>query len=204
MMNQTKTNQRISKTAGLAGAFFGSGLVSLCCGVPLVLAALGIGGLGLGELVGAYHLYLTGGGILALLGGWYVFWLARKNENALALTHNACPDGVCEKNDRGAYKSMTLATLIVMFFTSLSLYSEFKTPPAFDQTARGAQLTFQVSGMTCASCAVHLERSLSRLKGVYNVNASAKTGRVTLDIDPRLLIRADLVAAIHKTGYKTR
>src|SRR3989304_3377767 len=48
-------------------------LASACCGLPLLLLAVGLGGLGLGSFLGTYHQYFTGAGVLLLAGGWFVF-----------------------------------------------------------------------------------------------------------------------------------
>src|SRR3990170_9118185 len=58
--------------AGTLGAL-SAVLASACCGLPLLLLAVGLGGLGLGSFLGTYHQYFTGAGVLLLAGGWFVF-----------------------------------------------------------------------------------------------------------------------------------
>jgi len=59
-----------------------------------------------------------------------------------------------------------------------------------------------VEGMTCASCALRIEKKLNRMDGVAaSVNYATGTAHVTYpaDLDP-----AELVAAVERTGYRTR
>lgn len=58
-----------------------------------------------------------------------------------------------------------------------------------------------IAGMTCASCAGRIERSLARLEGVEAaVNFAVETARVSFD--PALTERAALVAAVERAGYR--
>ncbi|HSR25347.1 MAG TPA: heavy metal translocating P-type ATPase [Candidatus Eisenbacteria bacterium] len=71
-------------------------------------------------------------------------------------------------------------------------------------TAAGEQreLTLPVEGMTCASCVRRVEKALARVPGVSGVSANlaAETARVLLD--PALVTRSDLEAAVERAGYR--
>ncbi|MDJ0925512.1 MAG: heavy metal translocating P-type ATPase [Acidimicrobiia bacterium] len=62
-------------------------------------------------------------------------------------------------------------------------------------------VTFDVEGMTCASCALRIERVLGRQTGVYSamVNFAGQEARVTLAPDAD---RVQLAAAVAKLGYE--
>jgi len=65
--------------------------------------------------------------------------------------------------------------------------------------APSADVELEIGGMTCASCAARVERSLNELDGVSaTVNYATEKARVSADaeFDPALLI-----AAVEKTGY---
>jgi cation-transporting ATPase V len=66
--------------------------------------------------------------------------------------------------------------------------------------AGGDTMVFDVEGMTCASCAVRVERVLSRQPGVDNASVNFAGGRARVrasaNTDP-----ADLRAAVQKIGY---
>jgi P-type Cu+ transporter len=60
-----------------------------------------------------------------------------------------------------------------------------------------------IVGMTCASCAVRIERRLNRLDGVSaNVNFASETA--TVDYDPTSVDGDALVAAVESAGYRAR
>jgi len=64
-----------------------------------------------------------------------------------------------------------------------------------------ARTTLALEGLTCASCAARVERSLNRLAGVEaTVNYAAATAAVTYD--PALVAPESLVAAVEKAGYR--
>ncbi|MEA2001764.1 MAG: heavy metal translocating P-type ATPase [Actinomycetota bacterium] len=64
-----------------------------------------------------------------------------------------------------------------------------------------AKVTFDVEGMTCASCALRIERVLGKQEGVDEavVNFAGQEARVTVGPDANLTALADAVA---KLGYK--
>ena len=63
------------------------------------------------------------------------------------------------------------------------------------------ELTLPVEGMTCAACAVRIEKNVSKLDGVkqITVNLASERARVILDTETPW---TDVVARIEKTGYQ--
>lgn len=64
------------------------------------------------------------------------------------------------------------------------------------------KVTYAVEGMTCASCAANVEKSLSKTVGVAMASVNLATEKVQVDFDSTLLTAADLQAVVDKTGYK--
>src|SRR3954467_14430396 len=58
-----------------------------------------------------------------------------------------------------------------------------------------------ISGMTCASCANRIERSLNRLDGV-SATVNYATEQASVDFDPHQASPVDLVGAIASAGYQ--
>ncbi len=59
-----------------------------------------------------------------------------------------------------------------------------------------------VSGMTCANCALTIERALTRkTDGVINASVNFGTEKVSVEYLPDMVNRADLIAVIEKAGY---
>ncbi len=69
------------------------------------------------------------------------------------------------------------------------------------QNTEEKTITFEVDGMTCASCAVRVERVLAKQEGVdaaaVNFAGAEATVRVTPEVSPE-----ELAAAVEKIGYK--
>ncbi|NLC56281.1 MAG: heavy-metal-associated domain-containing protein, partial [Armatimonadetes bacterium] len=66
------------------------------------------------------------------------------------------------------------------------------------------QARLELSGMTCASCAARIEKSLSRLEGVETASVNFATGKAVVSYDGERLQPADLVARVAAAGYGAR
>jgi Cu+-exporting ATPase len=64
------------------------------------------------------------------------------------------------------------------------------------------QLSMPIAGMTCASCAVRVEKRLSGVDGVASAAVNYATERATVDYDPAQAAPADLVEAVMSAGYQ--
>lgn len=64
------------------------------------------------------------------------------------------------------------------------------------------RVQFPVRGMTCASCAAHIEEALAKCPGVRSAHVvNLATGRATVELGPEGGV-ADLVRAVQETGYE--
>ena len=72
---------------------------------------------------------------------------------------------------------------------------------ATDKPSAGGKVTLALLGMTCASCASVIEKSLLKLDGVTaaTVNLAANTG--TVEFDPTIVGVDDLINAVKAAGY---
>ncbi|TDN36204.1 copper-translocating P-type ATPase [Hymenobacter sp. UV11] len=61
--------------------------------------------------------------------------------------------------------------------------------------------TFDIEGMTCASCSNFVERALSRTPGVQRAVVNLATEKATVDFLPTQIDRAGLKAAVEEAGY---
>ena len=61
--------------------------------------------------------------------------------------------------------------------------------------------TFQVTGMTCASCAARIERGLKGLPGVRSAGVNLAMSRASVEYDPVRVDQRQLVDKIRETGY---
>ena len=63
------------------------------------------------------------------------------------------------------------------------------------------KLKFDISGMTCSSCASHVNRAVSKLKGVKNVNVNLLLNNMEVEFDNKILKSDDIIQAVEKAGY---
>jgi len=61
--------------------------------------------------------------------------------------------------------------------------------------------SFDVTGMTCAACSAHVEKSVAKVKGVSNVSVSLMTNRMTVDFDPAAADPSAIIRAVEDAGY---
>ncbi len=67
-----------------------------------------------------------------------------------------------------------------------------------------AKLTIPVAGMTCAACAVRIQRKLERGEGVEDAVVNYGTERATVSYDPAVADAAALVGMVRAAGYEAR
>src|SRR5579862_8484382 len=61
---------------------------------------------------------------------------------------------------------------------------------------------FDVSGMTCGSCAARVQRTLGRQDGVVDAAVNFATARATVRFNPETVGPDQLAAVVHRTGYE--
>ncbi len=74
-----------------------------------------------------------------------------------------------------------------------------ETPAPAAETTRTAELA--VSGMTCASCVLRVEKKLKKVSGVADAAVNLATERATVTYDPALATPESLVQAVENAGY---
>jgi len=63
------------------------------------------------------------------------------------------------------------------------------------------KITLPVAGMTCANCAMNIERAVKKLNGVNDAQVNFAAERAAVSFDPAQLGVKDLVAKINSAGY---
>lgn len=67
-----------------------------------------------------------------------------------------------------------------------------------------AQVTLDVTGMTCAACSNRVERVLAKMPGVMSASVNLALERATVAYDPEQVSVSDLVQKVHDLGYGVR
>jgi len=69
-----------------------------------------------------------------------------------------------------------------------------------EKTKKNANI--KISGMSCASCALNIEKSLGNLEGVENAHVNLGTEEATVEYDPGKLKLKELEGAVEDAGYE--
>src|SRR5215211_4116614 len=68
-------------------------------------------------------------------------------------------------------------------------------------TTTTVDVTFPVTGMTCASCVNRVEKAIGKVPGIERAAVNLATERATVNYDPRQTTVADIAAAVERAGY---
>ena len=63
-------------------------------------------------------------------------------------------------------------------------------------------ISLPVEGMTCASCVARVEKTVTKINGISNVNVNLSTEKVTFDYDPAMVNLDEVAAKVEDIGYK--
>lgn len=61
-----------------------------------------------------------------------------------------------------------------------------------------------ISGMTCASCALRIEKKLKKTEGVMDATVNFALEKAVVEFDPSRVRAPELVEAVHSLGYQVR
>ena len=62
-------------------------------------------------------------------------------------------------------------------------------------------VTLPITGMSCANCALNIERNLKKLQGVEDTSVNFASEQATVSFDPEQIEIDDLIKKIEDTGY---
>jgi Cu+-exporting ATPase len=77
-------------------------------------------------------------------------------------------------------------------------------PTAATPATTPAEVTFPVTGMTCASCVRRIEKALNKVEGVVEASVNLATEKARVVYDPVAASPAQLRGAVEKAGYGVR
>lgn len=172
---------------------------SLCCILPIVAAATGLGAIAAGAAFEQWRPYLLG--VTGLLLGAGFLLAYRDYKKACA------PGSLCATKPISRWNFVMLGAVAVLAggLAAFPYYSGSVARVVLGQsalaskpigsTAALATVTLRVPGMDCQACAVVLSASLTRLSGVADAKLDIDSRKAVVSYDPA----AQNVAAIEKT-----
>ena len=110
-------------------------------------------------------------------------------------THYFCAESCKQRFDQSPEKFLTGST-------------DQHTAPAGEKTVQrtkkegGHRIIIPIRGMSCASCAVNIEKGLSQVEGVTDANVNFATEKATVTFDPAHVAIGDLTKTVKDLGYE--
>jgi mercuric ion transport protein len=189
----------------IGGALLAAFAASACCLGPLVLAALGIGGVGATAVLGAYRPQLLVGTALLLGVGFYFTY--RKPRGA----SGAVCDCEHPRANRAGRLGLWIATVVVALVAAapplLAKWAEHARPKP-DATAAAnastATATISVEGIDCEACAVQIRQALAKAGGFHDLQLDIPHQSITVTYEPTPGRLEAYVAAINELGYEAK
>jgi copper chaperone CopZ len=209
----------------LGGAFIAAIAASLCCILPILAIALGLGAFGIASVFESIRPYLLVVVFLALAFGFYQTYFRREK----------CGEGqACSTKPVGRFNQMILwmATISVVAIASFPYFTGYivsaldKQPPptteinqpnavtenivnenkdesaaAESESQNRKTIVIAVEGMTCEGCAAQLNVALKRLEGVISAEANYPQKNVKVIYNPKQVTIERIKKAIYDAGY---
>ena len=194
--------------------FLGSAVIaaiasSLCCILPVLSVALGLGAFGVASMIETLRSYLLVVAFLALGFSFYQTYFRQEK----------CNEGeACATKPIGRFNQFVLwfATIAIVAFALFPFYTGYivsaldgrTTPPTTEtnvvsenEAEKPKTVFIVVEGMTCEGCASHINEELKKLKGVISAEASYKNKNVKVVYNPNQVTLEQIKKAINDIGY---
>lgn len=181
---------------------------SLCCILPVLSIAFGLGAFGAASFFETLRPYLLIAAFAALGFGFYQTYFRREQ----------CGEGeACETKPIGIINQLILwiATIAIVGFALFPFYTGYlvsalsasnpETPPQVsalsENDAESKTVIIEVEGMTCGGCEPHIDETLKKLNGVVSAKASYKNKNVKVVFNPSQITLQKIKKAINDIGY---
>jgi len=199
--------KKFSESGNLAGASILSAIAaSLCCIAPVLALISGAGGIASSfSWLEPARPFLLGITTLVLSFAWY-----QKLKPSRRLSGHEEIQCACEEDGKHPFmqtkKFLGIVTVFAFIMMAFPYYGHLFYPKAekqasFDTKNSIQEVKFNISGMTCSSCAEHIKHEVSKLSGILKTNASYEHGNAIVEFDTLKTNITEITNAINSTGY---
>ena len=174
---------------------------SLCCITPVLALIAGTSGIASTfSWIEPFRPYLIALTILILAIAWYQKLKPKKQEI----------DCECE-DEKPKFINLKKFLLLVTLFAGLMLafpyytqifYPNTNKEVVYDSESNVSKVEFNIKGMTCTGCEVHIESEVNKLDGIIEVKANHEKGNTIVKYDKTKVTNKEIEHAVGKTGYK--
>ncbi|MDO8548690.1 MAG: mercuric transport protein MerTP [Ignavibacteria bacterium] len=147
-----------------------------------------------------YRPYFIGLTVLVLGFAWYQKLKPKKEINCN-----------CETDEKPKFMQSKMFLGIVTAFAFLMFAFPYYSSVFYPKTEKQIivvdksniqTVEFTISGMTCNSCAEHMNHEVNKLNGVVSSNPSYDKGNAVVEFDKSKTTIAEIEKAINSTGYE--
>ncbi len=186
-------------------ALIGSGIItaiaaSLCCITPVLALIAGTSGLASTfSWLEPLRPYLIGLTLLVLAFAWYQKLKPKKEI-----------DCDCETDKRPRFSQtktfLGIITIFALLMLAFPYYSSIYYPNTEKQIivvekSNIQTVDFKINGMTCNSCAEHIDYEVNKQIGVISSTVSFEDGNAIIEFDSSRITTSDIERSINSTGY---
>lgn len=174
---------------------------SLCCITPVLSLIAGTSGIASTfSWIDPFRPYLIVLTVLVLGFAWYQKLKPRKEI-----------DCECETDEKPKFMQSETFLGIVTVFAIIMLVFPYYSEIFYSNTEKQIIVVdkadiktneFKINGMTCASCAEHVNHEVNKLNGIVNSKASYENGNAIIKFDITKTNETEIEKAINATGYK--
>ncbi|HRI79175.1 MAG TPA: mercuric transport protein MerTP [Cyclobacteriaceae bacterium] len=173
---------------------------SLCCITPVLALIAGTSGIASTfSWIEPFRPYFIGLTVLVLSFAWYQKLKPKKQV-----------DCECETDEKPKFIQSKSFLGLVTVFAALMLtfpnYAHVFYPKSDKQIvvvekSNFETVEFKINGMTCTSCAEHVNHEVNKLTGILKSEASYENGNATVQFDNSKTTISQIEIAINSTGY---
>lgn len=174
---------------------------SLCCITPVLALVAGTTGLASTfSWLDPARPYFIGLTVLVLGFAWYQKLKSKKQI-----------DCNCETDEKPKFIQRKMFLGIVTVFAGLMLAFPTYAHIFYPKTEKQLMVVdksdlftteFKISGMTCGSCAEHVDHEVNKLSGIIKSTSSYENGNAIVEFDNSKTTSAEIEKAIKSTGYE--
>ena len=173
---------------------------SLCCITPVLGLIAGTTGIASSfSWIEPYRPYLIGLTILVILFAWYQKLKPEKDIDCECEADEK-PKFIQSKTYLGVVTVFAIVMLIFPYYSSIFYPNSEKQIDIVDKS-NIKTTEYKISGMTCASCEVHVNHEVNKLNGIVNSKTSYENGNAIIEFDETKTNELEIEKAINSTGY---
>lgn len=200
--NGAEASQKHTGIIALGGSMLGALAASACCWLPLGLIVFGVSAGGVSAWFEHYRWLFLGITVVLLSAGFYLVYREP----------HCKPGSVCStpilKMQRLNRSMLWIATVFVIISALFPSYVGYLLPKdnGIEISGREDQIivaTFDIAGMTCEACTIHLRNELVKVPGVLDVAVSYENSSAEISFyASRPPETIDLSSTVESSGYE--